>query len=1131
MGNPSLYIACGGTGCKTIQSLAELISQDPELRYGFNNRIFFVLVDTEQKELERTSRRIRDLIPNCDQDHVITIRTSSNAMSLEQPVREAFSGKIPKGLERLKEHWWFNDRDGLPFVAPGVSPLDRGAGQCPPVSYFLAWRMLDDIERQIEKVFEEIIEDLSGDRAKGGEMPNPFDGLNYHIISGIAGGTGRGCWELLAFKIRQMCEKKFGAAPRPKAILFDASVTSGLNFNEATRIGTQVNSMTALSQLQCWERMVNKALRTEGLPKDFVYRLPSMRSPENEQADVLVVGDGVSPKPPVEQAYLIFKRAGSVAVLDKADDYYLMAGRALYAQLRFFEVGSQNINSTYFYQSLGAASFEVPVSEVSDYYQSGARVEFLRSLVTATPDTIDSCFNAFSEQFRFNAGFKSSNPRGLYPEGDEKKFTLWQKLVQQILTSRAGARDGLQANLEDRKSDLDALEEEIKSYITLSDQEAADAAAQVFSGLKPFTEAARPLLEKLYYRGADPGFAVKRSAENLKVFCERADRAVLDDKDGCLATMPKSLSGISIDKPLEVYQKTKGREFHLVGRRFDEGEITQILDAADKALVVDNYERLRRAFVEASKRYLADFKIISKNISTVRERIQGALEDEAQRMAAQLGVKDPAQCHARIFTDPESPADSDAMADSRRRFVQRRLKPARSEAQFRKDCDSSAVVKMRDGHRIDEICYGRVFGPDLERRKIEFSEDLKAEIATAISIAPDFIEKTFSLSSTIEGLREAWQGFLNKSAGDRDNYRKMVERFAEFYGFEPSRDVRNEVTMPGTAKMVQHMAASLAASTAAYWDLDQPNERKVHVFMPHFDGVDLKEAESGIEKAIERVLPKGATVDIYPSTKENATNPFVMVALHQDATGGTLDGVRSAQYWSEPGVIEQLRQAERPGSANSIFNPLPGMNGATYPDPIFVTNKAFSDNRWKPWVTESERKEANVAATRVLQALIYLFMEPAGRIGQTASDLQWRLPLAELKTTGTLRFTRSGLEWRDGRARTNTAVRCKIRENAEIGRVRAGIAGVRRWLASPEGRETLDSILQERDDFWRMIEEHAGLVRGTAGTRPFHVALCEHQEGVLTALRGKAETNNPEDEEAVWSELIDAVRNRDESLI
>jgi hypothetical protein len=1131
MANPSLYIACGGTGCKTIQSLTELIAQDPDLRYAFNNRIFYVLIDTEEKELERTERLIRNQIPNCDADHIIKIRTSTNALSLEKPVREAFAGKKGKGLERLKEHWWFNEKEDMPFVASGVSPLDRGAGQCPPVSYFLAWSMMGEIERKLEALFDEIIEDLSGDRTKGGQMSNPFDGLNYHIISGVAGGTGRGCWELLAFKIRQVCEKKFGAAPKPKAVLFDSSITAHVNFNEATRIGTKVNALTAFSQLQCWESMVRAALDTKRLPEGFSYRLPSLRSPDNEQADVLVVEGQAGQKPPVDQTYLIFSRAGSVAVLDKADDYYLMAGRALYAQLRFFEVGSANINSTYFYNSFGAASYEVPAADVQDYYQSGARVEFLKSLVTETPQVVQSCFAEFRDIFRLNPGLSASNSKGLFPEGKEKDYTLWQKIISGLLEKRHGALESLGTNLADNGSDLESLEEEIKSYITLSEQEAIEAVGQAFADLGEFTIKAEPLLRKLYYRGGDEKSAVKRSVQNLAAFCSLVNSEVFDDQAGCLATMPRSLSGIEIHDPVEIFHKTKSRALGLVGRRFDEGEITQIKDAAAEAIVVNNYDALKSAYASATKNYLSQFNVIDSNIRLICERVGRLLQDEQQRMADKLGVKDHAQCHNRVFTDAKNPADNDALADSRKRFVQRRLKPVRSKEQFEQDCDDPNVVKLRDGNKIDSICYDQIFDANLEKRKIEFGESLKDEVSTSVSISEHFVENTFSLSKTVEELRSAWQSYFNQIAGNRDNYRKVAERFTEFYGFTPERNTHNEVLMPKTSKMVEHMVASLGATTAAYWEVDDQAARKVHVFMPHFDEIDFKEVEAGVESAVKRVLPDGATVDVFPSTKENKANPFAMIALHQDATGRGPEAIRSMQYWSEPGVIEQLKMCEKRGSANAIFHPLDGMNGSTFPDPIYVTNKFFSDTRWKPWVSEDELKAADRASVEVVQALVYLFMLPSGRIAEVASAVQWTLPLAELKTTGTLRFNRDGIEWREGKVRVNTDVKCKIKNNAEIGRVRAGIAGVRQWLGSPDGQSVLASVLQERAHFWQMLEDHAGLVKGTAGSKAMHTALCDNLEQVFAALRGKAETNDPEAEELVWADLINAVRARDESLV
>ena len=70
MATPSIYIACGGSGLKTLESLTTLISQDQDLRYSFSKHIYYVLIDTEEKQLDKTEKHVRDLIPNLDKDNI-----------------------------------------------------------------------------------------------------------------------------------------------------------------------------------------------------------------------------------------------------------------------------------------------------------------------------------------------------------------------------------------------------------------------------------------------------------------------------------------------------------------------------------------------------------------------------------------------------------------------------------------------------------------------------------------------------------------------------------------------------------------------------------------------------------------------------------------------------------------------------------------------------------------------------------------------------------------------------------------------------------------------------------------------------------------------------------------------------
>lgn len=65
--------------------------------------------------------------------------------AIKQHLVDPFTGSKTAGLDRLKEHWWF-DEAGIPFDAEFVSPLHEGAGQVPSVSYFLAWMKMEELE-------------------------------------------------------------------------------------------------------------------------------------------------------------------------------------------------------------------------------------------------------------------------------------------------------------------------------------------------------------------------------------------------------------------------------------------------------------------------------------------------------------------------------------------------------------------------------------------------------------------------------------------------------------------------------------------------------------------------------------------------------------------------------------------------------------------------------------------------------------------------------------------------------------------------------------------------------------------------------------------------------------------------
>jgi hypothetical protein len=1151
MSTPNLYIACGGSGCKTIRGLTELIAQDPKLRASFKNDIYFVLIDTEEEELNFTENFIRQRIPDLgfhNFRNIVKIQTSQtgeiSANSLAPLVREAFDEKRhkPQDLDRLKRHWWFNDsKDSmLPFVAPGVSPLIKGAGQCPPVSYFLAWRMMGKIEEKLEALFNEIIENRGGDVTDGpGRIKNPLDGLNYHIISGLAGGTGRGCWELIAFKVKEFCVKRFGSAPKPRAILFDASVTTSVvgDGEQSELIAQKVNALTGYSQLDCWAQVKTQLRQTSKVEADFSFRLPSMTNPGKPEADVLVLDNSeTGQEPPIDQVYIICA-TNETSHLSKSDDYYTMVGRALYAQLKSYAIDGSNVNKDNFYNSLGAASFEVAAHDITKYYESGARIAILEGLLEGDDDIVSNGIEEFLGEFRFQHGFASNSAKGLMPSGNEKEYSIWQKVVQSILDQKSVALGGFAVNLKESGDELDIRMEELQSCLVLSDDEVSNLVQDTFSQLGDFKQKSESILKKVYRRG-NTANKVPRSIKNVDVFCDKIQNLLLGTSEGnrgFLKSLPKNLDGIQWDDPVAIFEKSKGRKYGVVGPRFEEGEIQAIVDSCGLAIVIKNYDAIRNAYTKASEDYLKPLLGIKNNAAEIIKRVEFVLSKELSQLKNAYDVSDAKSAHRSVFADPENPIDT--QSDDPRRFVQRILKPALTPEQFKSQCQDSSVVQLKDdGVKLDSLCYDDLFIGRIANDKIGVGEDLQKTLSETVGIQESFVEDAYSLQKTVEGLKLAWQRYFEKLQS-RDAKDEVAEVFMSIFGYKPDFE-DNEVSLGNTLQMLKKMAASLASTTANYWLLDQQltSTRVVNIIMPPIDNVNFKQDAGTWEKDLSDKMPSGSSVKIIAGGDAKSSNPFVLVTLHQHGTDLPAESdqripdlIRSLDYWSDTGVIDQLILCERPGSQNAIFKPAPGMNGVTFTDPIYIMNEAFSKKRWKPWYTstaQEEEKAEESEKNKATMALLYLFMKPDGDIGRVIADKQWGMPVAEVKTTGTVRFTRNGVLWADGKVKEDRL--SSIKDGEEIGKIRAGIAGVKQWLSSPEGSKALGSILAERDAFWKMLEEAEGINRNS---KKAYTDLCDGIEATVDSLRKVATVNNQDAEDVVWDELIKAAQDRNQALI
>lgn len=1155
MSAANVYLACGGSGIKTLKSLTIMLSQDPVFRHGFKNDVFYIAVDTDKAELKGLKDHVTSLIPEANERNVIAIQTSSDVKSLSPLVLDVLHRikSLPEDEQlianrRFTEHWWHNhDR---PFTTDQrLSPQD-GAGQCPPVSFFLAWRQLPEISAKMEALFSNIIKKRAGDLAADGKRHLPLENLNVHVIAGLAGGTGRGCWELLAFKLGEILRKQFGGQLNVKALLFDASVTKNVPANKKppTALATKVNAITGISQISLWEEVLNNKQnlrqrlrkideRFEELEDELIYRLPSLENPGDEDSDVLQVHAkppteeekrvGHGAEPPASSVSLIFD-ANDRAVLDNSDDYYEMAGRALYAQMKFSMVSRSVINYKSFYNSIGGASIEVPASKIQEYLEANSRIAFLENLSAAYD--WQPVYEKAMADLRPMPGFSGDDDdMTVYekcvpgPELREDELSLWQKTVKRIFDGKANEWSGLKEDLV-KGSNLDQLLEDLHGYAAVSDREVAEAVAATLgelpcgSGLGVL----RPYLDDIFYCGQGKN-SPNRNLQGVADFC----RAFRDGLVQSLDALPDQVT-FGQERTIEtVFNETKGRSM-LVGRRFEDDEIVKLGKGADQELLRNLYPTLRKAFADTLKVFFAATKSIGTNTDQILEVVREVKKDIEASLATKWDLKNKFEkCFDQAFCDPANPAE-DLHHEDAKRFYQRVLKPALSREQVRAICTDSKSLRQRDaktveaidrmlmGRATDEVFFNTAAGKD----KIGFARELDRELKQAVTIRPEFVEEQFALEKSLQTLRDAWALHFREVAYDRDKLEKAKETFQSVFGRRPQEKM-GEFDVGSTKELIKDMTASLASTTTAYWKLADAasSERSVFVFLP---GLGDEFQKDEWEKYLSESMPKGVTPSVY-SGERGECNPFAIVAFAVESTSKGLENLLSLNYWRETSVVRHLQRAEEKFGGNAIFNPiLEDMNGSSFHDPVYVENELYARLRWRPWY-EKKAATADQAEDDVVKALLYAFMQPVGEIGRFAESKGWKLPLLQFDEVGTLTTARNGLKWtNDDRVLETPGA---IETGLTIGRKRGGLSGAKQWLTSEEGSSTLRHILEERTEFWAMLGSE-----GFDRKKKPYGEFCDELAKVFASLREGPGGHDKADKD-LWNDLVRILQDRNSNLV
>jgi hypothetical protein len=438
-----LYVGMGGSGIKTLAEFVSLLTQHSHEAKKSEVYMAYLLVDTDGGDLDKYSKQIVDAYRHVHREPIIrTVHLSADITDFASFV----ATKLKKGghHERLKDVWWYrSDRPDEPFTALNLkdSPT-KGAGQCPLVSTFLAWNQM----RQIDTTIDDLLNTLKNRSVQGENLQNWT--LDVSIVSGLAGGTGRGCWHLVASKIREKL-RDLNLRPKPVGFFFDSSVLAEDVKREEQVMKLRVNSITGVSELVAWLR--NEYERdTDLIP--FRFRLPSLEHPGASSSDLIdtaklsstVSGDelqGVSGRAPISAAYLIFG-AGKQGTLGEASAYYRSVANALYARL-FGSTASKNINESGHLNGLAAATISVSIAGIQEYVREYVQ-QFLPTRFSAPiePKKAEQIAEALLSRLLM--------PDAVPQVGDSDASNAPQRLYYCILKETVDKKRDLETNLKDR---------------------------------------------------------------------------------------------------------------------------------------------------------------------------------------------------------------------------------------------------------------------------------------------------------------------------------------------------------------------------------------------------------------------------------------------------------------------------------------------------------------------------------------------------------------------------------------------------------------------------------------------------------------------------------------------------------
>lgn len=1098
MANPAnILVGCGGSGIQTLMRLNGLMAEDPFWRHRIARDVYYVLLDTELAMIDEFEKTINRQLSGVDKPLTCALRVAQGQSILQplvmrhfvHPFRNNDQPQSRRAKERLFQHWWHHDEHG-PFMAPKVKPLTQGAGQCPAASYFLTWHSL----LEVEDVFDRLIEELIARRSVTGE--DPFSELNFAIVAGLAGGTGRGSWQLIAFKVRELLTAKYGI-PAPVAYLFDASVFESVYRRRPRQeVPMKANALTGVSELSCWMENAH----SNGRPV-FKYQLPSMEQPGDEQMDVLNVNLELdkSAVAPVDNAVLIFGRHQR-AVLANNKQYHEMVGTGLYAALSRSAINSQRINERPDYQSLGTATFEVNAVTLRRYFEGLSRIQALRKLKSNDDAAVEDAVDVFLRDCCLRINVTKTNKREF---NEDEKGTLMQRSCHHLLALYEDDLGSLGGALE--TDDPEEVEAVIRHLLAPAEDRVERAVQMAIDSLERSPDDAA-------IRCIDELFTASRSVANVRRFVEQVEQRLKAELDALPA--PDRMRLDRENDPLELVEQYKPREhFGMWGPHFNEDECLDLEEQTRRAVLFANYGAICAELTSRYKSTMATIgrwhesaNMVLSSVDKLVAKFHNELKDDIDAAGATYD-----DFFKALFCDFDQPETATPEEFSKARFYHRELKPA-----MKRRGDLALVGEPEFKPELAKLVSQAVLNTGLHRDAYDEVEklrrDLEAAIRRTVHLPFEFVESHFSIRSVIKTLRQAWLARLHNSLGQADRLEDLLKKFSTFFGVRPTRD-GDDFVLPAEDEFILEMGTSLAATCRPYWRLRdnvKTDIARVSLFLPvDEERFDVEEAEKFVEARLQRAE---VSVEVHANQQrggsdgEGRKNPFIMLAYSIEGVHD-VGQIASLDYWQTPAVKSLLMTCESEGG-ESVFDQTSDHNGVSYTDPLFLTHQDVKSVRWKPWLDQDT--SVTLQQDEARDALIYALLEPTGDVKTVLDDSGWELPLIRDKGREWYEFTRRTFFWQDGAAKEDTSCPWKARSPIaqSIWQVYEVLAGNGRkdGHLKAEGPKWAVRIRQESRAFWDEVLTDLKIPKGSSS----YDELLASLEQKLDAEIQKREGSDPD---------------------